>query len=55
MKPENPYSASRPGRGVKPNAILDFPAFVFPRKNKVDKKIVPHNGLWYKYFSKGKT
>ena len=31
MKLENPYS--RPGWEVKSNAILVFPAFVFPKKN----------------------
>ena len=34
MKPENPYSTSRPGTGVKPNAILVFPAIFFPHQSK---------------------
>jgi len=51
LKQENPYSASHPEREVKPNAILVVPDFVFPPKKKVDYKFIPHNGLWYKYFS----
>jgi len=34
MKHENAYSASRPGREVKPHTILVFSAFVFSPKKK---------------------
>ena len=39
MKPENPYSASRSWREVKPGAILVFPDFVFPAKKKLTEKL----------------